>query len=304
MLTNIQKKEIVTTILQEKNRIGSANKLATKCAVSSAIISQMLNSNWQLISDDMWMKVSSKIGHKFTNWNIATNTTNYKTMQKVLNDAQKECMFIPISYRAGSGKSEGLKGFLKNNSSEFLYHMTCREWAKREFIENLMLCVGMEIPRGYYSIDKLGQKLIDFFIDRKSHKPFLALDQANSLKPSALKFLIHLYNAMSDAMSVVIIGTEALEKEIKRGVQYNKAGYDEIDSRFGRNYIHLIGATRQDISKICEVNGIANKKLQKNVFTACNPTVKKVGNQMLKVVEDMRRVKRVIKRELLMLKAS
>ena len=144
--------------------------------------------------------------------------------------------------------------------------LKCREWAKREFIENLIQEIGMEVPKGYVSIDKLWQVVINRFIQTKKHKPTLILDQANSLKPSALKFLIHLYNELEDEMSVIIVGTENLEKEIKLGVRYNKDGYDEIDSRFGRNYIHLIGSTQNDVTKICEANGIAQKSLHKTIL--------------------------------------
>lgn len=302
-MTNLQKSDIVITINAEINRIGSANKLANKCGVSSAIISQMRNEDWELIRDTMWMKVANKLGHTFSNWQIA-ETTNYKMMQKVLNDAKEECLFIPISYPAGSGKTEGLKGWIKTNNWDFNYMLKCREWAKREFIENLIQELGLEIPKGYVSIDKLGQVVIDRFVELKNHRPTLILDQANSLKPSALKFLIHLYNELEDEMSVIIVGTENLEKEIKRGVRYNKDGYDEIDSRFGRNYIHLIGATQNDVAKICEANGVNEKSIHKSIFNECEPTIKIVGKQQMKIVEDMRRVKRIVKREKIRLKSA
>ena len=80
-MTNLQKSDIVITINHEINRIGSANKLAHKCGVSSAVISQMRNEDWKLIRDAMWMKVANKLGHTFSTWQIA-ETTNYKMMQK------------------------------------------------------------------------------------------------------------------------------------------------------------------------------------------------------------------------------
>ncbi|WP_136464919.1 ATP-binding protein [Flagellimonas onchidii] len=302
-MTNLQKSGIVTTIENEIHRIGSANKFANKCGASPAIISQMRNGEWERISNGMWHRVASRSGHVFSNWQIA-ETTNYRLMQKVLNDAKGECLFVPVSYRAGAGKTEGLKGWMRFNNRDFNYMLKCRQWAAREFIENLIQELGLEIPKGYMSVDKLGQVAIDRFIELKEHIPLLALDQANSLKPSALKFLIHLYNELEDEMSVVIVGTENLETEIKRGVRYNKHGYDEIDSRFGRNYIHLIGSTKTDVAAICEANGITDKKLHKDIFDECGPRPKKVGDQFIHVVEDTRRVKRIIKREKIKLKNS
>lgn len=299
-MTNLQKKEIVDTIQSEIKVLGSANKVAIKCKVSSATISQMINQNWELISDDKWLQVASKLGHDFSEW-VIVSTTNYKMMKKAISEAKEECYFLPISDKAGAGKTTGIKGFVNDTKTSHNYFLKCRQWAAREFLEHLMRSLGLEVPRGYQSIDSLGQHVIDFFVERKTKKPTLCLDQANSLKASALKFIIHLFNEMEDKMSLIIVGTEALEKEIKRGVRYQKDGYDEIDSRFGRNYLKLFGNTAKDIEAICTSNGIADKKLHKKIFKECKPTPKVVKiqdvSQTIYVVEDTRRIKRIIKRD-------
>jgi hypothetical protein len=299
-MTNLQKKEIVITIENAITNLGSANKVAIKCGVSSATISQMKSENWDLIRDDLWLKVASALGHNFSEWKVAP-TTNFKMMQSAIGTAKKQKLFIPIAYNAGAGKTEGIKGFIATSSEPYNYFLKCRQWAAREFIENLLLNLGLAIPRGYNSIDSLGQTVIDFFVERKMYAPTLILDQANSLKASAIKFIIHLYNELEDEMSLIVVGTEALEVEIKRGVRYNKGGYDEIDSRLGRNYIKLIGNTLNDTRRICEANGIIDKKQQKSIFDECRPKYKMVeiggSKTQILVVEDTRRIKRIVIRE-------
>ncbi len=298
-MTNLQKKEIVITIDNAIDNLGSANKVAIKCGVSSATISQMKSENWDLIREDLWLKVAHTLHHNFSEWQIVS-TTNYRMMQNLINKAKQQRLFIPIAYYAGAGKTAGITGFI-NESQPYNYLLKCRQWAAREFIENLLLNLGLSIPRGYNSIDSLGQIVINFFVERKMHAPTLILDQANSLKASAIKFYIHLYNALEDEMSLVVVGTEALEVEIKRGVRYNKGGYDEIDSRLGRNYIKLIGNTLNDTRIICKANGITDKKQQKAIFDECKPTYKMVeiggAKTQILVVEDTRRIKRIIIRE-------
>jgi hypothetical protein len=142
---------------------------------------------------------------------------------------------------------------------------------------------------------------------RMAHlKPELILDQANSLRSSSLRTLIHLFNECEDILGLVIIGSDNLEHEIKRGVRLNKLGYDEIDSRFGRKYIHLIGATQADVRKICEVNGITDKDTQERIFADCEPIKKELKDsdnvKSIRVVEDIRRLKRLIKSERIKLK--
>lgn len=299
-MTNVHKNEIVDAVNAEIVRLGSANKFANKCQVSAATLSQMRNGEWNLISDTMWLKVANKCGYKFSEWNIA-KTINYEMMWKSLSEAREECLFLPISYRAGSGKTVGLSQWM-NAHRDFTYLIKCRKWAKRDFLENLIIEIGLELPKGYNSLDKLSQIAINFFAERRNYKPTLLLDQANSLRPSALDFLIHLYNELEDEMSVVIVGTENLEKNIKRGVRYNKEGFDEIDSRFGRNYLRLVGNRLQDVAEICKVNGITDKKTQNTIFLECDPISKKIGNQIIKVVEDTRRLRRLINREKFKLK--
>ncbi|WP_027394202.1 ATP-binding protein [Aquimarina latercula] len=294
-MTDVQKTEIVKTINAAITRFGSANKFAINCGVSAATLSQMRNCEWENISVGMWQKVAAKSGYSYSTWNIA-ETTNYKLVQKVLNEAKEECLFVPISYPAGSGKSAGLKAWIRNNPS-FNFYVECKEWGKRDFLKNLITQLGMELPRTYATLDMLTNIVINFFIERRDYKPTLILDQANSLSPTALKVIIHIFNALEDEMSLIICGTENLKKTIDAGVKYNKDGYDEISSRFGRKFIQLLGAHKKDVALICEANGVFDKKLHTAIFNECEPKQKKIGTQFIPVVEDMRRLKRIIKRE-------
>ncbi|MBL7868851.1 MAG: ATP-binding protein [Flavobacterium lindanitolerans] len=296
-MTNVQKNEILNAIQREIKALGSANKAAVKCDVSNATISNMINNKHELIKVEMWMKVAGKLGVQFSGWQIA-ETTNFRMMQKVLADAKNGSLFIPVSYKAGSGKTAGIEAFVQANS-ESVYRIEANEWAKREFLMALALNLGIEIPKGAVSVYQLGSKIVDFFNERAFMKPLLIIDEADKLKAPALRFLIPFFNKLEDKVGVVIAGTENLEKEINKGVKMASKGYDELASRFGRNFIHLIGATSKDIELICNANGITDKQTILKIFDECNPAPVVVNKQAFKVVEDMRRVKRVIKRELL-----
>jgi type II secretory pathway predicted ATPase ExeA len=128
-------------------------------------------------------------------------------------------------------------------------------------------------------------------------KPLLIIDEADKLRPAALRSLIPLYNNLEGQLGLVIMGTDNLEKEIKRGVKFNQKGMDEIDSRFGRNFIHLMGATKNDVVRICEANGITDKALAAALFKECEPRQVQVQGQHTLVIEDLRRLKRCVERE-------
>lgn len=306
-MTNLQKNEIADLMELEADNLGSRNKLATKLDVSSATVSQIINRKWELIKDEMFIKIASTLNYDFGGWQIA-EIGNYKQLKQVFTSAKSKSMFIPVSNRAGSGKTAAVKEFVKQFRGQNVYSIQCREWAKREFLKELCSTLGIETPRGIVSIDMLGQLVINFFEKRTGLKPLLIIDEADKLKAPALRFLIPLFNALEDHLGVVILGTENLKNEIKKGVRLNRKGYDEIDSRFGRSFIELYGATKNDIVKICKANGLDDRKTHTDIFKECEPTVKVVSTDNKKtqitVVEDLRRVKRLVTRELIKLNTA
>lgn len=303
-MTNLQKNEIVKLIETEKNRLGSYAKVATKCDVSTATISQMVNQNWDLIKTELWMKVGTTLGYNNNEWQIA-ETLGYKKVSNICNDAKNEALFMVVSDNAGIGKSASLENYYKMNAENNVFYMECREWAKREFLTELCKTLGIDPGKYYIHIDKLGAKVAEFFSQRSNKKPLLIVDEADKLKDSALRWFIHLYNENEDKMGCIISGTDHLEKRIRDGVRLKRLGFDELESRFGRTYIHLLGATKTDTQLICSANGITDKSLQNSIYSECNPNKKivktKDGNQSIEVIEDLRRLKRVIKREKLKL---
>lgn len=309
MLTENQKKEIVVLIKTEIERLGTAAAVAKKCKMSEAAISQILNGKYAAKGDDAYETIALALGYEFDagSWNIA-ETINFRIITDVLNDAKTESMFMGISHKAGSGKTATANVFLNQNRSKGVFKINCKEWSGHTFLTEIAREIGAELPKGYTKTNVLISNISATI--KKSEmarlRPLIILDQANSLKPSALRTLIHIYNECEDVLGLVIMGTENLEYEIKRGVRFNKPGYDELDSRFGRKYISLIGANLADTRKICEANGITDKELQNRIFLECEPSkiALKESGKMIDAVEDIRRLKRIIKRERIRMKRT
>jgi type II secretory pathway predicted ATPase ExeA len=293
-MTTKDKREIVNLIQTEKRRSGSYRIVATKAGVSAATISNMINHNWELIREGTWSKVASVVNYSTSIWKLV-ETTNFRTVTNTANRALNESLFIGIAAPAGSGKSEALQHLAKKSNG--IVYIEAREWAKREFLRNLSQELGLQ-NKYYHTGNQLETDIIKYFI-KNSHEPqMLIVDQANSLKLSAIKFFIHLYNAMKDKMGIVLAGTDALEGKIKRGVEHNQNGFDEVDSRMGRNFIHLLGNTFNDVKAICEANNIIDKDIIQDIFTEAQPAYMTFKGKSIKVVKDLRRVERIVKREL------
>ena len=310
-MTNIQKEEILQLIESEKERLGSYADVARKCNISETALSQVRSGKYPVKGDDIYMKIGLALGYDFSsnnNWNIAANTTDFRIVYEVLNDAKNESMFLGISDNAGIGKTAPSDLFLSQFRTQGVYKINCKEWAGRAFLLNLLQEVGGEAPKGYASVNILIDS-IAATIKKIAHlKPMIIVDQANSLRSSALRTFIHLFNELEDILGLVIIGTENLEAEIKKGVRLNKKGYDELDSRFGRRYVKLFGATKADTRKICEANGITDKETQDSIFNNASPidftiTEGELAGKTIKVIKDKRLIKRGVKRERLKLKS-
>ena len=298
-MTNIQKNEIVQAIQEEKKRLGSYEQVAVKVGVSGATISQMINQKWDKIKPTMWQKVAHKLEISAQRWNIA-ETLTFKHITAYAEAVKNRQMFILISCKAGSGKTATLKTFAERNKEQSVFYIQAREWGKRDFLTELCRILGVDTGKGHISIDNLGMKVISFFAKRKDKKPLLIVDEADKLKPSALRWFITLFNELEDEIGVIIAGTENLEKTIKKGVKYSKLGFDEIDSRFGRKFVNdIVGARLVDVEMICEANGITDKDLIKKIFEELNPKEVTTAGGTARFIDDLRRLKRIIQREII-----
>ncbi|MBD8348557.1 ATP-binding protein [Dysgonomonas sp. HGC4] len=299
-MTNVQKKEILQLIEDEKTRLGSYRAVAKKCSISEAAISQLRGGTYLAEGDDVYLKIALALDYSFDNsgWNIATETTDFRIITEVLSDAKNESMFIGVSDNAGCGKTAPSDIYLNWHKKEAVFKINCKEWGARKFLEKIAVEVGATIPKGYGYSTEFIETITDTIKGMADKKPLLIIDQANSLKPAATCMIIHLFNELEGMTGLVALGTENLEHQIKKGVRLNKTGFDEVDSRFGRKYIKTVGATLADTRKICAVNGITDDTLQKEVFKACEPIERILsdGSKIL-VIKDKRRLKRVIQRE-------
>ena len=286
-MTNVQKNEIVQAIQEEKKRLGSYEQVAVKVGVSGATISQMINQKWDKIKPTMWQKVAHKLEISAQRWNIA-ETLTFKHITAYAEAVKNRQMFILISCKAGSGKTATLKTFAERNKEQSVFYIQAREWGKRDFLTELCRILGVDTGKGHISIDNLGMKVISFFAKRKDKKPLLIVDEADKLKPSALRWFITLFNELEDEIGVIIAGTENLEKTIKKGVKYSKLGFDEIDSRFGRKFVNdIVGARLVDVEMICKANGITDKDLIKKIFEELNPKEVTTAGGTARFIDDL-----------------
>lgn len=260
MINEHQKHGIVNRLNEYVARYESA-KSASKSmkGVSDATISQMLNGNWDLISDKMWLNVASQVDYQEREWHCV-ETRDYKLLSHLLRDAQTYSNVFAVVGNAGSGKSFTLRDYAKHNKRVYL--LQCNEyWNRKMFMQELLSAMGRDYS-GYTVGEMMGEVVRGL---KTQHKPLILMDEADKLSDNVMYFFITLYNQLEDHCGIVMCATDHLSKRINRGIKLNKKGYKEIYSRIGRRFIELHGVGSVDIQSLCIANGIADKKDIKEV---------------------------------------
>lgn len=247
------KKDFKTTIATELKRMSrrkSQKRLAYQCSVSTATISQMINGNWENISQEMWNRVKVTLGID-PNWNTV-DTNNFHLLHSLLNMAQEQSVSIAVSDTAGLGKSEAYKSYDRQYTN-VIYIQCKNSWTKKTYMRNLLAAAGVE---------SLGttEQLIERFINHLKGltTPLVIIDQFDKLKDPQIDLFMDFYNDLNGHCGFVISGVKALEKRILKGVNRDKIGYAEIYSRIGRKFIKLDPISLEDVRRICEANGVTD----------------------------------------------
>lgn len=260
-MENLEKNKIKEKLSGYCDRLGSQNKAANSLSgVSSATISQLLNGNWDLITEQMWRNIATQIGYTTKEW-IIVETRDFKLLTGVLSDAQENSLVLAVIGEAGSGKSMVSKTYAEANKNTFL--LSCNEfWNRKLFMQELLQVMGKDSSG--LTVGEMMSDIVRYL--KIAETPLLIMDEADKLTDQVLYFFITLYNRLEDHAGIVMLATDHLEKRIKRGLRLNKKGYKEIYSRLGRRFISLKGASMTDITAVCIANGVSEKSDIKQII--------------------------------------
>ena len=186
-MRTMEKEQIRAALQSFCERKGSQNKAAASLkGVSSATVSQALNRNWDLITDDMWRTIASQVGAGEKEWQVV-ETRGFKRMTTLLTDAQRNALVAAITGDAGSGKSEAVKRYEEAHKN--VYHLCCSEfWNRKHFMNELLR--KMSVEHSGYTVAEMMDEIVQV-LKRQDH-PLVVLDEADKLSDQVLYFFISL----------------------------------------------------------------------------------------------------------------
>lgn len=245
--------------------------------VSAATVSQILNSKYESISDDMFTRIARQIGYSMDSWAL-TESANFQLCTYVFSDAQLYKNVTWLIGDAGCGKTTSAIAYRRTHRNVF-YILCSEDMRRSDFVREIAKQVGA--PTDGTNL----RDMLEFALSMISFldSPLLIFDEGDKLTDCVLNYFISIYNRLEGRSGIVFMSTDYIQRRMENGLRYNKKGYKEINSRIGRRFFPLETTTQNDIHAICRANGLENEAEIKQIIKdaeACD--------------NDLRRVKRKI----------
>jgi plasmid maintenance system antidote protein VapI len=270
----IDKQQVKARLVEFCAQKGSQNKAAVALDVSSGTVSDLINENWDRISDEMWRNIAARLGYNSGAWNVV-ETRAYTRLWSVLLDAQDDSQTIAVTGDAGCGKSETIRDYARKNSN--VYVLSCCDWWNLPtFMAELLRAMCVDTA-GATTAELMNS--ITSTLNRRAGA-LIVLDEVDKLSDRILYFLVTLYNVIENRVGMVICSTDYMKLRIERGLQYNKKGYKEIRSRFGVRFVPLQSVNSSDVAAICHANGVDNPRAIDAICADCDNDLRRVRRKI------------------------
>ena len=277
-LTQEQKDSIRNALSAYCDNYTSRNRASESLnGVSSATVSQILNSKYEKISDDMFVRIATQIGYSFEHW-VLTESTAFKEITFALADAQMYKNVTWVVGDAGCGKTTAAIDYRKKHRNVF-YILCSEDMRKGDFVREIAKQVGAPTDTSNT------RDILEYAIGMISFlsNPLIIFDEGDKLTDTVFNYFISIYNRLEGHSGIVFMSTDYIKRRMAVGLQYNKKGYKEINSRIGRRFFEVKPTTQNDIHAICQANGLLTE-----------PEICKVLKDAEASENDLRRVKRMV----------
>lgn len=276
--TNDQKNEIRDALSVYCDNFGSRNRAAESLTgVSPATVSQILNSKYTNISDDMFTRIAAQIGYSWERWQIHASTA-FNEITFALSDAQMYKNVTWVVGNAGCGKTTAAIEYRRTHRNVF-YVLCSEDMRRNDFVREIAKQVGAPTDsNNLRDILEYAIQMIQFL-----NNPLLIFDEGDKLTDSVFTYFISIYNRLENRAGIIFMSTSHIKRRMEAGLRYNKKGYQEIDSRIGRKFFEVDETNANDIYAICKANDLTDET-----------EIKKVIKDASEATNDLRRVKRRI----------
>ncbi len=232
-----EKKQIADNILALHKSSGlSGRKFAASIGFKEADISNLNTGAWQknpkLIGDQKWLRLAQRAGFtRDVELKLeAAHTAVFDYITEQLRVCQSASTYSLMCDSAGIGKTYACQHYKRENP--YVLYIDCSLCPKATQFKRTFSAAAGIAPIG--SIDEVFEAAI--LSVKQMNKPLLILDEAGDLNDNVFKVVKRLYNDLEDVCGICLFGAGGLKHKIERGISCNKVGFEELFSRFGRDY--------------------------------------------------------------------
>lgn len=280
-LTTEMKEQVRSALIAYRSNYPTLNRAAESLqGVSSATVSQLCNGKYELISDEMFIRIASQIGFAFDSWNLHEGKT-FKEITFTLSDAQSYKNVTWIVGDAGCGKTTAAIEYRRTHRNVF-YILCSEDMRRSDFVREIAKQVGA--PTDTTNLRDMLENAISMISFLGN--PLLIFDEGDKLTDSVFNYFISIYNRLEGHSGIVFLSTDYIKRRMEAGLRYNKKGYKEINSRIGRRFFDVSPTEENDIYAICQANNLTDRA-----------DIEEVLKDAKRSDNDLRRVKRCIHRQ-------
>lgn len=275
------KEQVRSALIAYRSNYPTLNRAAESLqGVSSATVSQLCNGKYELISDEMFIRIASQIGFAFDSWNLHEGKT-FKEITFALSDAQAYKNVTWIVGDAGCGKTTAAIEYRRTHRNVF-YILCSEDMRRSDFVREIAKQVGA--PTDTTNLRDMLENAISMISFLGN--PLLVFDEGDKLTDSVFNYFISIYNRLEGHSGIVFLSTDYIKRRMEAGLRYNKKGYKEINSRIGRRFFDVSPTEQTDIYAICQANNLTDRA-----------DIEEVLKDARRSDNDLRRVKRCIHRQ-------
>lgn len=280
-LTTEMKEQVRSALIAYRSNYPTLNRAAESLqGVSSATVSQLCNGKYELISDEMFVRIATQIGFAFDSWNLHEGKT-FKEITFTLSDAQAYKNVTWIVGDAGCGKTTAAIEYRRTHRNVF-YILCSEDMRRSDFVREIAKQVGA--PTDTTNLRDMLENAISMISFLGN--PLLVFDEGDKLTDSVFNYFISIYNRLEGHSGIVFLSTDYIKRRMEAGLRYNKKGYKEINSRIGRRFFDVSPTEQNDIYAICQANNLTDRA-----------DIEEVLKDARRSDNDLRRVKRCIHRQ-------
>lgn len=275
------KEQVRSALIAYRSNYPTLNRAAESLqGVSSATVSQLCNGKYELISDEMFIRIASQIGFAFDSWTLHEGKT-FKEITFTLSDAQAYKNVTWIVGDAGCGKTTAAIEYRRTHRNVF-YILCSEDMRRSDFVREIAKQVGA--PTDTTNLRDMMENAISMISFLGN--PLLVFDEGDKLTDSVFNYFISIYNRLEGHAGIVFLSTDYIKRRMDAGLRYNKKGYKEINSRIGRRFFDVSPTEENDIYAICQANNLTDRA-----------DIEEVLKDAKRSDNDLRRVKRCIHRQ-------